>query len=395
MEATAVMRQARGSTPAERDGLRGSSLEVVVPVYNEAGTLERSVRRLHDFLGTNLPFPWRIVIADNASTDRTWEIAQRLRHQLNRVDAIHLEEKGRGRALRAVWSVSDADVLCYMDVDLSTDLSALLPLIAGLVSGHSDVAIGSRLAPGARIVRSRKRELISRAYNLLLHILLRARFSDAQCGFKAIRAEVARRLLPAVKDESWFFDTELLIQAQRHRLRIHEVAVDWVEDADSRVDISATALQDLRGIARVLSQLQLVRFAVIGMIMTIVYALLYLTLRVWLDGSLANALALAVTAPINTQLNRHYTFGVRGRPGLIRQHVAGALIYVLTVALTEGALFVLHAVAPHASHLTELIVLVTASVATTLSRYFALRSWVFAGSPRPGATILHSVSTTD
>jgi hypothetical protein len=163
-----------------------------------------------------------------------------------------LGQKGRGRALRAAWSASDADVLCYMDVDLSTDLRALLPLIAGLISGHSDVAIGTRLAPGAHIVRSRKREFTSRAYNGLLHVVLRARFSDAQCGFKAIRADVARLLLPEIEDDGWFFDTELLMTAQRRGLRIHEVAVDWVEDADSRVEIVPTALHDLRGMLRLL-----------------------------------------------------------------------------------------------------------------------------------------------
>jgi glycosyltransferase involved in cell wall biosynthesis len=384
MAAAALPLRTRESMRARRRRLHSSSVDVVVPVYNEAGTLERSIRRLHDFLGANLPFAWRIVIADNASTDRTWEIAQRLRHEVGGVEAIHLEEKGRGRALRAAWSASDADVLCYMDVDLSTHLSALLPLIAGLLSGHSDVAIGTRRAPGARIVRSRKRELISRAYNLLLRLVLGAQFSDAQCGFKAIRADVARQLLPAVRDESWFFDTELLIQAQRHRLRIHEVAVDWVEDPDSRVDISATVRENLRGTARLLLQLEFVRFAVIGVIMTLAYALLYLMLRVWLSGPLANALGLALTAPVNTQLNRRYTFGVRGRAGLVQQHVAGALVYMLTLALTEGVLLVLHALVARPSHLTEVIVLITASAVATLTRYYALRSWAFGRSRRGG-----------
>jgi glycosyltransferase involved in cell wall biosynthesis len=351
----------------------------VVPAYNEEGILERSIRRLHNFLGANLPFAWRIVIADNASTDHTWEIAQRLRAKLGGVETIHLDQKGRGRALRTAWSASDADVLCYMDADLSTDLRALLPLIAGLVSGHSDVAIGTRLAPGSRIVRSRKRELISRTYNRLLHLALRARFSDAQCGFKAIRADAARRLLPEVQDESWFFDTELLVQAQRHGLRIHEVAVDWVEDPDSRVDIIATAVEDLHGVGRLLLGLELFRFVVIGVLMTIAYALLYLILRTWLGGPLANALALGVLAPVNTQLNRLYTFGVHGRAGLVRQHLAGALVYVLTLALTEAALRALHALVPHASQVTEVSVLIAASAAATISRYLALRTWVFAG----------------
>ena len=154
---------------------------------------------------------------------------------------MHLDAKGRGRALKAVWSASDAPVLAYMDVDLSTDLRALLPLIAPLISGHSDLAIGTRLARSSRVVRGPKRELISRSYNLILRGALSASFSDAQCGFKAIRAEVARDLLPLVEDDNWFFDTELLVIAQRVGLRIHEVPVDWVDDPDSRVDIVATA----------------------------------------------------------------------------------------------------------------------------------------------------------
>src|SRR6201986_2148397 len=163
-------------------------LEIVVPVYNEAAGLERSIRRLHRFLSDGFPLTWRIVIADNASTDATPQIARRLADELPRVRALRLERKGRGLALRTAWSASGARVVAYMDVDLSTDLRALLPLVAPLLSGHSDLAIGTRLARGSRVVRGPKRELISRGYNLLLRPLMGARFSDAQCGFKAIRA---------------------------------------------------------------------------------------------------------------------------------------------------------------------------------------------------------------
>ncbi len=150
---------------------------------------------------------------------------------------MRLEQKGRGRALHQVWSDSDAQVLAYMDVDLSTDLAALAPLVAPLISGHSDLAIGTRLGRGSRVVRGAKREFISRSYNLILKTTLSARFSDAQCGFKAVRADVASALLPHVADTGWFFDTELLVVAERSGLRIHEVPVDWVDDPDSTVDI--------------------------------------------------------------------------------------------------------------------------------------------------------------
>lgn len=225
-------------------------IEVAIPVYNEERVLALSIRCLHAYLKNSLPYPFIITIADNASTDGTFVIAQRLVAELPGVRAVHLGLKGRGRALRYVWGSSDADVVAYMDVDLSTKLDAFLPLVAPLLSGHSDLAIGSRLAWGATVVRGRKREVISRCYNLLLRRTLAARFSDAQCGFKAGRAEIVRALLPAVEDNAWFFDTELLLLAQRNELRIHEVPVDWIEDPDSRVDIARTMLDDLRGMIR-------------------------------------------------------------------------------------------------------------------------------------------------
>jgi glycosyltransferase involved in cell wall biosynthesis len=231
---------------------RHADVEIVLPVHNEQATLEASVRMLHGYLSATFPFSWQITIVDNASTDGTLLVARRLMYELPEVGATHLREKGRGRALRAAWLASGAEVVVYMDVDLSSDLAGLLPLVAPLMSGHSDVAIGTRLHPQASVTRSPKRELISRAYNRLLRLALRASFSDAQCGFKAIRADAAAQLVPLVADQEWFFDTELLVLAQRRGLRIHEVPVDWVEDLDSRVEIVPTALADLRGVARLL-----------------------------------------------------------------------------------------------------------------------------------------------
>jgi hypothetical protein len=226
-------------------------LDVVIPVYNEEKDLQPCVRRLHEHLARTFPYAFRITIADNASTDTTPQVAARLEAEIPEVTNFRLEQKGRGRALRTVWSASDAPVLAYMDVDLSTDLNALLPLVAPLISGHSDLAIGSRLARSSRVVRGPKREFISRAYNLILRGSLQARFSDAQCGFKAIRRDVAQVLLPLVEDTGWFFDTEMLVLAERAGLRIHEVPVDWVDDPDSTVHIVKTATEDLKGVWRV------------------------------------------------------------------------------------------------------------------------------------------------
>jgi glycosyltransferase involved in cell wall biosynthesis len=258
--AVAVVRDpTQGGSPSSRAlparGGRGEFpplLEIVVPVHNEERDLERSIRRLRAYLDTRFPFHAMVTIADNASTDATEEIGRGLAAAVPGVHYLRLTDKGRGRALAAAWLLSDAEVVAYMDVDLSTDLDALLPLVAPLISGHSEVAIGSRLSPGSRVRRGARRELISRCYNVLLRLTMGTRFRDAQCGFKALRAETARRLLPRIENRAWFFDTELLVLAQRDGLRIHEVPVDWDDDPDSRVAIVPTALEDLRGILRLM-----------------------------------------------------------------------------------------------------------------------------------------------
>jgi glycosyltransferase involved in cell wall biosynthesis len=226
------------------------AVEIVIPVHNEQRVLASSVRKLHTHLKRNFDLPFKITIADNASTDATLDVARALSLELAEIRVLHLERKGRGLALRTAWGTSDADVVAYMDVDLSTDLDALAPLLEPLLEGRADVAIGSRLAPGAEVVRGLKREIISRGYNVLLHALLGTNVSDAQCGFKAVRREVVQMLLEQIEDDAWFFDTELLYLAQRNKLAIHEVPVHWVDDPDSRVDIPTTAFEDLCGIMR-------------------------------------------------------------------------------------------------------------------------------------------------
>jgi putative flippase GtrA len=369
--------------PARVARSRPPDVEVVVPVYNEQAVLDASVRRLHAFLSAEFPFSWRIVVADNASSDLTPDIAANLADELPGVSTLRLDRKGRGRALRAAWSASEARVVAYMDVDLSTDLRALHPLVAPLLSGHSDLAIGTRLAHGSRVVRGPKRELISRAYNQLLHATLRARFSDAQCGFKAARTATLDTLLDDVRDDAWFFDTELLVVAQRRGLRIHEVPVDWIDDPDSRVDIVRTALADLKGIARLAAGGPVARFLGVGVASTLAYVLLFLLMRGPLGPAGANALALAITAVGNTAANRRLTFRVRGREGLVRQHLLGGVVFVLCLALTSGALAVLHGLDATPVRALELAVLVAASACATVTRYVALRTWVFARSGEP------------
>jgi glycosyltransferase involved in cell wall biosynthesis len=366
------------------------TLDVVVPVHNEELDLADTVKRLHRHL-SELPYSFRITIADNASTDGTAVVGVGLAKAYDEVRYEFLAQKGRGLALKRAWSLSDANVLVYMDVDLSTDLNALLPLVAPLLSGHSDIAIGSRLSRGSRVVRGPKRELISRCYNLLLRGTLRARFSDAQCGFKAIRADVARTLLPLVEDDGWFFDTELLVLAERAGLRIHEVPVDWVDDPDSRVDLVRTARDDLLGVARLSVALargrvplasvatrprlapQVAMFAVIGIASTVAYALLYLGFRHFSYGAFtANALALVLTAIANTAANRRLTFGVTG-PSFLRHQLQGLLVFGVGLAVTTLSLRLVG----DASPIVEVVVLTVANLAVTVGRFAAMKLWIF------------------
>lgn len=228
-------------------------VDVVIPVYNEERDLESSIARLREFLRHNCPYRWRIVVADNASQDRTLEIAQELSKRWpGEVGLVHLDRKGRGRALRRAWLDSDADVVSYMDVDLSTGLDAFVPMIEPLVKGELHVATGSRLLPQSRIRRSLTREFISRTYNLMVKFIFPFKhFSDAQCGFKACTRKAVQELVPLVQDQAWFFDSELLLRAEQRGYRIHDVPVKWEEDPGTTVKIASTAWEDIKGLFRV------------------------------------------------------------------------------------------------------------------------------------------------
>ncbi len=227
-------------------------LDVVIPGLNEEAGLENTVRTLSAFMLEDMgAYDWRIVIADNGSTDGTPDIGRRLASERERVEYLRLERRGRGRALKHAWTQSDADVVAYMDMDLSTDLAYLSALVAAIVDGGHDVAIGSRLKRGAQVVgRSPKREFISRSYSLIFRTMFLTSFQDAQCGFKAVGRRVVKEVLPLVKDTGWFFDTELLILCEKNGYSVEEVPVRWVDDPDSRVRIVNTAYEDLKGLVR-------------------------------------------------------------------------------------------------------------------------------------------------
>jgi glycosyltransferase involved in cell wall biosynthesis len=241
-----------------------TTVDIVIPVLNEAHVLEGSVQRVREFLARGFRYGWRIVIVDNGSTDGTAQVAEALASRFRDVAFIHLYERGRGRALRFAWQTSRADVCCYMDVDLSTDLAYLEPLIRAVAEDGYGVATGSRLMKGSRVRRSWTREIISRIYNLLLRLVLNGPVSDAQCGFKAASREVIERVVPEVEDQSWFFDTELLVLSAARGFLIKELPIVWNEDDDSRVRILRTAWDDVKGVFRIRRKLRQSRIAPSG-----------------------------------------------------------------------------------------------------------------------------------
>ncbi len=407
-------------TPGGADGSdTAPEVEIVVPVHNEARQLAASITALRSYLDRSFPFVTMVTVVDNASTDDTWSIAAGLAASLPGVRALRLEQRGRGRALRTAWTASSARVVAYMDVDLSTGLDALLPLVAPLLSGHSDVAIGSRLAPGAQVVRGVRRELISRGYNLLLRAALRSPCADAQCGFKAMRREAATRLLPLVEDQSWFFDTELLVTADRLGLRIHEVPVDWVDDLDSRVRVVRTAWLDLCGVWRMMGRASrrkvattrvqsqpaftpdadgldspippspapggqddavfaddLLRFAGVGAVSTVAYVGMFAALEPSLGSYAANLISIALCSLGNTAAHRGMSGA--GRHGLRRagRVVTAAVLFGVSLAATTGALAVTRAVGL-TGLLPELIAVTLANLVAAAFRFAILRTLVF------------------
>jgi glycosyltransferase involved in cell wall biosynthesis len=237
------------------------SVDVVIPVLNEAHVLRKSVETVLDFLRARLRYRWTLILVDNGSTDATKDVAEALMKEHSEVKLIQLTQKGRGRALRSAWLQATADIVCYMDVDLSTGLDHLPALLSAVAHEGYDLSTGSRLMRQSQTTRSLYREVVSRVYNLLVKAMFSTRFSDAQCGFKAASRRAVETIVPKVEDQSWFFDTEFLVRAEKSGYRIKDIPVVWVEDIDSRVKIVQTGWEDLKGLVRVRRQLSNRRMA--------------------------------------------------------------------------------------------------------------------------------------
>ncbi|MYM18469.1 glycosyltransferase [Brevibacterium sp. 5221] len=390
--------------PAPGAPRTATTVDLVVPVFNEEAQLVASVDRLLAATAHS-PHAVTIVIADNASTDDTPVLASHLATSRERVRWVRLGLKGRGRALKQVWSDSSADVVAYTDVDLATDVRLLDPMIAVLASGHSDVAIASRLRRDARVERGAKREIISRCYNRLLRGFLDVNYSDAQCGFKAMSRRAADAVLPHVEDTGWFFDTEVLTLAQWSGLRIHEFAADWTDDPDSSVDVVRTALDDLHGMWRMRRELrrntvpleriaalvgrppavpntgtQLLHFVDVGILCTVVYSLGFLVLGHLMPLGAANLTALLGSAILNTALNRRYSFGAQNPRNTLGHHIKGLAVFALCWALTSAAI----ALTAGQPTIWVLVAVTGANVLATVVRFALQRLWVFADAVRPG-----------
>jgi Glycosyl transferase family 2 len=369
-----------------------TTVEIVIPVFNEERALSGCVATLHAHLATLPPFHWTITVVDNGSTDDTRGVACALVARWPGVRTTFLERRGKGHALRTAWLRSTADIVAYMDVDLSTGLDALLPLIAPLVHGHSDLAIGSRLSPWSRTVRGARRELVSRTYNALLRLIHGTEVRDAQCGFKAARTSAIRALLPHVEDEAWFFDTELLLLAEHNGLRVHEVPVDWTENTDSRVAVGRAAWGNLCGLLRVAAarmsglatvagsptrpdgpahrpttSARYVTFSVLAGLAVLANLLLYALFRVWSPPLAANVTAGCLTARFTAEADR-----TASAPAT-RRYLPGVLVFTCYTALTSGALLLLAHTAHHPSRLQEFGVLLAASMLGTAVRFLVLR----------------------
>jgi glycosyltransferase involved in cell wall biosynthesis len=356
------------------------SLAIMLPVYNEAPTLKRSIASLQPFLSDPIltsNAQVKVVLVDNASTDDTSQIGAELADEYDNVEYLRLEHKGRGYALKTAWLQSDADVVAYMDIDLSTSLAHLNDLVLPLLNDEADIVFGSRLSKNSSVTgRSLTREVLSRGYNKLLKFFMAADFKDAQCGFKAIRRDVFEKLAPNIKDKEWFFDTELLLQSEYNKYRMLELPVVWVDDPDSKVKLARTVRADLKGMARVYRKEKpyapfhrLFSFGVIGLITTVGYGVMYYLLTRVLHPQLAILLTLSAMTLINVSLNRHFTYRKTTSADISIHYIVGVTAFLLSWAISGGGLYVIEKIHGPFSAVHETFIVVGLSLVGTVIKY--------------------------
>lgn len=355
---------------------------IVIPIFNEEAALKTTVEKTLHFLNDETKYNYSVLIADNNSTDTSPDIAKTLAVENEKVSYLHLPRKGRGFALRTAWLETEADVLVYMDVDLSSPLKALPDLINPILDNQADIVFGSRLKPphGKAVNRNVTREITSRGYNLLLQFFMGADFKDAQCGFKAFSKQAFLELEPETKNNTWFFDSELLLLGQYKKLRLKEIGIRWEDDPNSSVNIVGTALENLKEMWRMYIKYRpqslfhkLFTFGIIGGLSTVGQLLLFLLLRIVLPSQVANTLSLIVLTILNTVANKRFSFRNKSTERYHHIFLVSLISFLVFWIPTTGALYILHETfGINDQPLTETIVILCASVVGTVLKFLFL-----------------------
>ena len=240
-------------------------LLLMLPIYNEEEQLESSMRTVFDYATKNLSeYDWRVHVGDNASKDKSKEIYTKLHNENpTRFTFRTLDKKGRGLNLRDSWLKEEYDIAIYMDVDLSSDINAVKNMVDQIRDRKADLSVGSRLLPASKVIgRKLLREITSRGYVFIIKTLASTKISDFQCGFKAISKELALKIVPEVEDNTWYFDTELILLTEKSGYKVYECPVRWTDDPGSTVKVWKTATDDLKGLYRTLKQKKWLRLAI-------------------------------------------------------------------------------------------------------------------------------------
>ncbi len=236
-----------------RHNLKKKNVLIVIPTYNEERIIKQNIDQLFDFCENNLQkYKWRIIVADNGSTDRTIKIVKEQKQKYSNLEYFHLSQLGKGLAIKKAWQDYIADVNIFMDADLATELKFTPTLIKGIAEEKYDLIIGSRYHKQSKCKRPLMRSVCSKSYNFILKMLFNIKLTDTHCGFKALSKPAVQKIIPKIKNNGLFFDTELLILARHYNLNIKEIPVNWTEEKGrkTKVKILRTALDYLKEIVK-------------------------------------------------------------------------------------------------------------------------------------------------